>query len=102
MSKNEAGQCVCDREGCGREGKWNPVFKVWAKGYSREEHPPLEGKIGIVVCDEFLPEEVRENIRDTLSEMGRAEPDFSYIKVDFIPVGDDEDDEAPGPGEKLH
>jgi hypothetical protein len=82
----------CFRAGCDAPGVFQPVLLVWAKGWGRGTHPPIEIEMGFYVCkphkretrvEELVTLEAKTLIGDVCSRLKRAEPDMDSVDLMF-------------------
>ena len=86
----------CNREGCEHLAKWQVGFKAWAKGHSRTS-TPLEGLMGLAVCDEHKGGVTAASLFSPLSTAsldraflaaGKAPADWQRAQITFTPLID--------------
>lgn len=82
----------CSEKGCTNTAKWGLTVKVWAKGFPKVGHDPLDMIWSIKVCDDhrntidpkvFWHPEGMNMIRKAMAALNRAEPDFDTSEFDW-------------------
>lgn len=82
---------LCAKAGCRAAGTHRPKARVWAAGYPRDSHDPLEMWIGLPCCERHAREfPIGEGLRSLLKELlaadGRAPPDLDTMEVVAVPL----------------
>ena len=87
---------LCNRVDCDRPATYTVHLRWWAKGYSRDTHPPCISEPVVAVChqhqqyardSEWYGTEQRASIRAAMRNAGKAEPDFDTADVVLKPIG---------------
>ena len=79
----------CNRRGCPNEARWAPVLNVPIFGLTPEQHPPIQGILGLKLCDSCIKlVDVKDfnNLQEVFAHLAQGELQTDWSKAFFTPV----------------
>lgn len=75
----------CAIKGCTNKTLWQPTINIWAKGFSKDAHPPAKLTPELAYCEEHKTNDASVIIKDLFPDSEKAKLDAVTAKANRVP-----------------